>query len=102
MEKRVRPVVTFTKPSRTKKSFKNECDVNHIMSRYTRTGQLPNMIRAEPKYGNFANVKDFQESMNVVLHANEQFEALPAEVRKRFGHDPSRMLEFVADPNNKK
>lgn len=51
-------------------------------------------------YGDFTEVPDYMAAQNVVAKANEQFAALPSQVREKFGNDPSRMLEFVNDPDN--
>lgn len=88
------------KISRTKQADKKSCDINFILDRYAKTGQLPEMIKRNPRYGDFSAVPDFQESCDVVQKATEQFEALDAKVRKRFHNNPAEMLEFAADPAN--
>jgi len=94
--------ISFKKSRKiVKPSFKEDADVNNIMRRYTKTGQLPALMKQNPHYGDFSNVKDYQESMDIVIHAQQQFAALPAETRSFFNHDPSRMLSFVSDPKNK-
>lgn len=87
--------------TKTKGSFKEECDINNIMKRFEKTGILPEMIKAKPQYGDFSNPLDFQDAMNLVVHANEQFAALPARVRDRFGNDAARFLEFAQDGSNR-
>lgn len=84
--------------SRTKQSFKEECDVNNIMRKYFRTGQLPELARREPKYGDFASVPDYQEALNTVLRAETIFQALPSSVRAECQNDPAVFLERVKDP----
>jgi phage internal scaffolding protein len=51
-------------------------------------------------YGDFSSVPDYQEAMNTVIHAQDQFNALPANIRKEFDHDPEKMLAFCSDPTN--
>lgn len=92
--------ISFPAQGRTKQSFKDECDINNIMKKFQRTGQLPDMIRKEPRYGDFADPVDFQDSMNLVIFAQEQFDALPAHVRERFANQPVRFLEFATNPAN--
>jgi len=99
-ERDTNPIITFSKPSRTKQSFAKEANINYIMERYTRTGQLPTLIKKEPAYGDFSKSIDYQESLNIVTKAQTQFDALPSTTRKFFNHDPSRMLEFCSDPQN--
>lgn len=87
---------------RTKQCFKDQCDINKIVQRYKKTGRLPDLITGNPSYGDFSTALDYHAACNMVLKAETQFNALPAKVRSRFGNDPAKMLEFVADPNNAK
>lgn len=87
--------------SRTKQSFKDEADINNIVSKYNKTGQLPSLISQNPKYGDFTSDVSYQESLNTVMFANEQFNALSAKVRLRFNNDPMELLKFVSDAKNK-
>lgn len=84
----------------TKQSEKDACDLNLIMARYEKTGVLPDMIRSNPQYGDFSSVPDFLQAQLLVRKANDQFAALDAHVRDRFGNDPAYMLAFCADPAN--
>lgn len=88
--------------SRTKQSFRDECDINNILKKYQTTGILPDLIKTNPQYGDFSSVETYQESMNVVLHANEQFESLSSHIRDRFNNDPTKFLEFATNPQNGK
>ena len=87
-------------PGLTKQSAKDECDINKITARYERTGALPDMIRANPKYGDFSEAPTYLEACNIVLHAEEQFMALDAKVRARFANDPALFLEFATNKEN--
>lgn len=86
--------------SRTKQAFKSECDINNILKKYATTGVLPDMIKQNPQYGDFSNVEEYQTSMNIVIRANDQFNALSSELRDRFQNDPSKFLEFCDNPQN--
>lgn len=96
----VAPVQPKGKPGRTKQSFKDECDINNIMKKFATKGILPEMIKRNPVYGDFSEPLDYQESCNLVLRADEQFQALPARVRERFQNSPAKFLEFAASPEN--
>lgn len=85
---------------KTHQSFKDECDINVLMSKYERTGQLPEMIKKNPVYGDFSNPVDFQHAQNMVIKVNQQFNALDARVRERFANEPQKFLEWVSDPKN--
>lgn len=86
--------------TRTQQNSKAECDINNIMRKYQATGQLPSMIKNNPRYGDFSNVPDYQGAMETVLLAQHQFEALPSRLRERFYNDPARFLEFVSNKEN--
>ena len=93
--------VIFEKESRTKQSFKEECDINTIMARYRKNGILPEMIKNQPSYGDFSQSSDYLEAMQIVAFANEQFAALDAKTRNRFNNDPAEFLKFTEDPESK-
>jgi len=88
-------------PSMTKQSFRDECDINTIMSRYERTGVMPESRGDAPQFGDYISEYSFQESMNAVIYAQQQFADLPARVRDRFGNDPANMLRFLEDDKNR-
>lgn len=90
----------FPDASRTKQADKDSCDINQIMKRFEKTGVLPEMIKGNPQYGDFSSGLSYQESLNIVMHAQEQFNALSARVRERFGNDPKVFLDFATDPVN--
>jgi phage internal scaffolding protein len=85
---------------RTKQSAAAECDINQITKRYERTGVLPDLIKTNPQYGDFSAVPDYMEAMTIVSLAEEQFSALDAHVRARFGNDPANFLEFATNQAN--
>lgn len=87
-------------PSKTKQSFKDECDINQIMKKFEKTGILPDLIKTNPVYGDFSDPKTYQESLNLVHHAQEQFSNLSSKVRERFNNDPQKFLEFTSNAEN--
>lgn len=86
---------------RTKQSEASACDINNIMKRYINTGRLPEYIKDNPQYGDFSAVSDYQESLNTVIKAREQFQMLPSSMREKCMNDPAKFLEFVANPENR-
>lgn len=92
------PLFIDPKEGRTKGSFKDETDINKIMSKYLRTGQLPALIRSNPAYGDFSDVPSYQEALARVSMAQEAFLALPAQVRAECENDPKIFLQKVQDP----
>lgn len=95
-----RVIANMDGPSRTKQSFKEECDVNNIMRKFTRTGVLDFTNRNQARYGDCTGL-DFQGAMDVVSRARSMFEELPATLRARFDNDPGEFLEFVGNAKNR-
>jgi len=84
----------------TKQADLKDCDINGIFKKYEKYGQLPEMIVKDGRYGDFSEVPDYQEALNIVSTANEQFDALDVELRNKFANDPAKFLAFVTDPKN--
>lgn len=89
-------------PSLTQQQFKDECDINNIMKSYLETGTINHKNPMPGVFGDFSEVKDFKESMELVLYAQQAFDSLPAKVRARFDNDPAKLVEFCNDKNNLK
>lgn len=97
-KKRIQPDLSGV--SRTKQQFKDECDINVIISRFLRTGHLDVLQRLEPRYGDVTGL-DFINAMNTVARAQTLFNELPAEIRNRFENQPAKFLDFVQDEKNR-
>lgn len=85
--------------SRTKQAFKDECDINNIVSKAMKAGELQGMINP-PRYADVADAPRYHEALTLVVEAQAQFDALPSAVRKRFANDPANFLEFANDPSS--
>ena len=84
----------------TKQADLKDCDINAIFKRFEKTGQLPDMIVRDGHYGDYSSVPDYQQALEIVSHANEQFINLDADIRNRFDNDPAKFLAFATDPKN--
>lgn len=92
-------------PSMTQQQFKDEADINYIVSMYDSSGVMPTFHGdgqpAQPVFGDFASLPDnAQEMYNRMIDAKNNFDSLPLEVRKRFNYDPAAFLDFVDNPEN--
>ena len=92
-------------PSMTQQQFKDEADINYIVSMYDSSGVMPTFHGdgqpAQPVFGDFASLPDnAQEMYNRMIEAKNNFDSLPLEVRKRFNYDPVAFLDFVDNPEN--
>lgn len=93
--------IIFDEPSMAQQHFKDECDVNNILRKYESTGLVTHVANGTPSYGDFSSVLEFQEAQNILIEAQDAFDALPASLRKRFDNDPAVMLEFIENPDNR-
>lgn len=87
----------------TNQSDAKEADVNFIMSRYEKTGLIPDNITGDmrqPQFGDFSDVGDFHTIQSRVARVKQAFEAYPAHIRNRFQNDPAQLIEFLSDAEN--
>jgi len=88
-------------PTKTQRHMAAECDVNKIMAKYQKTGTIAfKAARMNGTYQNLSDQKTYMESLQTVIEARNAFDALPAQTRKRFDHDPSNLLNFLANDKN--
>ena len=80
--------------------YKEECDINTILQKFNITGLLPEQPLS-PRYGDFTGIGDYHTAMNRVIAVQEEFEALPAQIRARFDNDPSQLIEFLENSENR-
>lgn len=80
--------------SKTQQHQKEEADINTIVGRFLKTGQLP-QVPVPPTYQNFGEIFDFQSAMDTIKAATDSFLALPANVRSRFENDPAKFVAYV-------
>lgn len=99
---RIRSSVAFVKPSLTKQSFKDECDISNIMSKYQKTGLITHVKRHGGNYSDLSDVVDYHDAMNRIIKAQDAFNSLPSSIRAKFNNDPGQFVEFVSNPKNEK
>jgi phage internal scaffolding protein len=80
--------------------FKEECDINTILEKFNVTGMLPDNTLS-PRYGDFTGIGDYHSALNRVHAVQDEFEALPAQIRARFGNDPAQLIEFLENSDNR-
>jgi phage internal scaffolding protein len=87
-------------PTRAQQHHKDECDINVILERFGKTGQVPvNAISGT--YGDFSGVHDYHTAMNALIAAESEFAALPAQLRNKFANDPANLVQFLDNPENR-
>lgn len=87
--------------SLTEQHHKDSCDMIRILKKYDKTGLITHVNTSVANYGDFTAVNEYQESLNMVINAQDAFNELPSEIRKKFGYDPGLFFEFATDPSNK-
>jgi len=95
----------FNRPSLTKQSFKDECDINIIMKRFRKVQGADFLNRyqgyLDGQFGDFSGVQDYRTAIEQIQQARGVFDALPSKVRSRFENDPAQFLDFVHNPANR-
>lgn len=97
--KRKRIRTRVGKITRTKQAQAAECDINAIMRRHLAGGGISHLNTREAFYGDFANIEDYQGSMQRIRAAQERFDALPARVRDHCRNDPAELVKMALDPD---
>lgn len=88
----------FHLPSRVRSEFVEDCDINVILDRFTKTGVLEHQAKYAGRYGDFLDApQSLQEAKNQVRAAEEMFMTLPAKVREAYQNSPQVFLEAVDD-----
>jgi len=96
----VKVVTEFTKPSKTQQQFKDQCDVNKIIKKYNKTGELTHLRQSKGVFADLTYVGDYRQALDKVIQANKSFMELNSQTRNRFQNDPQKLIEFLADPKN--
>jgi len=98
-KKKKRPhAIVFTQPSLTRQSFKDECDVNQIVKRYTETGMINHIPRTKPQYGD-APEGDFLQAAIVNAEIASKIEAGELDMDDLVESEPE--AEETSEPESK-
>lgn len=80
--------------------YKDECDLNVIMARYTPEQLKERFAAFNGVYGDYSDVMDYGQARMFVKEVDEAFMSLPAHVREKFSNDPMVLCDFLSDPAN--
>ena len=97
---RVRVTADPAGESLTQQHFKKETDIIEIIKKHDRTGIIEHVARGVAQYGDYSEVNEYREALDMVNSANASFMELPAEIRAMFGNDAGAFFEFATDPKN--
>ena len=87
--------------SLTQQHFQEECDIINIIKRHDRNGIIEHVHRGQARYGDFSEVTDYREALDLVKNAQEEFMTIPSDIRKQFDNNPGKFYEFVSNPDNR-
>lgn len=99
------PIADSSKPSLTQQEFKESCDINNILSKFSVQAQAlgvdPSLLMPQDQgtYGDFSNLDDFQTAQNKIAFLSDQFSNLPSDVRRKFGDDLNTFISAISDPS---
>lgn len=95
-------VVTYNNEiSRTDEQWAEDCDVNTIVRKFRKTKVLPTHLNhRQGVFADVTQVVDLHTSVIKLQEAQDEFEKLPALVRKRFDNNALKMIQFLEDSSN--
>lgn len=88
------------KIGKTKQSFKEEADTNNIVKKHGRLAIQQQAALAIKEYGDYTEINEYQQSLDLIRNSNENFAKLPSEIRKEFNNNAGEFLEFATNPKN--
>ena len=89
-----------TGESLTQQHFANEADVKTIIKKHDRTGIISHVARGVAQYGDYSEVNEYREALDMVNNENNSFMELPSEIRAMFENDAGSFFEFATNPAN--
>jgi len=87
--------------SLTQQSHAAAADVRNIIRQYDRTGLIANVNKGIAQYGDYSEINEYAEALNMVRDANESFATLPSDIREQFNNNAGLFFEFATNPKNK-
>lgn len=87
--------------SMTEQCFLDECDINNIV-RKPNLGVNPFSPQSslQASFGDFSDLKSFEESNRIVAQAHNDFMRLPSHIRDRFDNSIQKFADFINDDLN--
>lgn len=90
--------IVFDAPSLTDQTFKDECDIHHIIDNFGQTGLVDSVGAHDPatlQYGDTTLLPDYETACNLVANVTSEFGELPSKIRAEFNNDPRFLLEAL-------
>lgn len=89
--------ITFNEPSLCRPERAAECDISNIVTRFMRTGELPQMVSRPTIDATDGLPSSYEEMMQTTTVVRQRFDALPLEERNKYNNDPLAWVESLTD-----
>ena len=86
--------------SLTQQHHTPECEVNNIIAFHDRTGLIKNVQQGIAQYGDYSEINEYRENLDMIRQANENFMELPSHIRRLFNNNAGDFFEFATNPEN--
>lgn len=86
--------------SLTQQHFKDECDIDKIIAKHDSTGLISHVARGVGQYGDYSEINEYREALELVDSANQSFMEIPSNIRKMFNNNAGEFFEFATNPDN--
>lgn len=94
--------IIFPSDSLAQQHFKQECDVNFIVDRYVKTGEMEHLSSVEPHFADVSDIPtDLFAAYEKVAVAEAAFMDLPSGLRKELNNDPAALSDWLMNPDNR-
>lgn len=85
----------------TQQHFKDQCDINRIANMVEARGSADHVKAARARFGDFSDILDTGVNLEKAAKANELFQHVDVELRKKVGNSIPGLFDWLADPANK-
>lgn len=86
--------------SLTQQHFAEETEINNIIAFHDKTGIIKNVQQGIAQYGDFSEVNEYRENLDMIRAADENFMKLPSNIRRKFNNNAGDFFEFATNPEN--
>ena len=86
-------------PTLAKQALEDEANINKIVNKHTNRQVLADLDKLEKVYGQVTS-GSLMEAYQMIDAASAAFYEVPSEIRKRFGQDAGKFIDFATDPAN--
>lgn len=97
---RVGYVTECGEETKVQQHFKDQCDINKIARSVEATGSSDHVKMARERYGDFTEILDIGVNMDKAAKAQQLYEQLPVEMRKKTGNSIPEFFKYIQNPEN--